>query len=576
MDDLIEHNVTLTENLELKRKPIPEMDAVYFISPTEHSVDILLKDFKDKKKPQYKAAHVWFASHVNDDLMKKIGDHTNLMARLVALEELYVDFLAYEGHTFHLDRPDALLPYFSPEYVGQLPVEIEETAAKLTSLCYTLGEIPFIRYAQSSSKCEKLAQELLRRLNALKEMDEQFTKRKKGVPATLLLMDRSVDPLSPILHEFSYQAMCYDVLDVDPKVQTLKNSNKDEPLALTEQSTANLWTKLRHDHIAEVTDSIVSNFNEFLSSNAAQNTANVSAVTDLSDLAQIIKRLPQYKETLSTFSAHIDVLSQLFGAVKARRLLELAEWEQNLATAVDSEGNSLKAGASLAKILPLLRDPSMSVEDKLRLLMTFFVTQEELNDKQRNELFDIAKLSPDDQNAITNLRFLGVSLRANKKSKKAREAALKKKYGKDEFKFPVSRYVPPLRDIVEEGLQGKLNEQAYPYMGEIPIIKKTGKNKKQAAASQNPSQQSSSYRTNTLDFLGRTQEDTLKDAIEEVIEEQDAAPFIVFIAGGVTYSEMKLAYQMSGSNPVFVGGSFPLCPTSYVDLVRRIKKRETL
>jgi len=35
------------------------------------------------------------------------------------------------------------------------------------------------------------------------------------VPATVIILDRSVDAVAPLLHEFTYQAMTNDLLDLE-------------------------------------------------------------------------------------------------------------------------------------------------------------------------------------------------------------------------------------------------------------------------------------------------------------------------------------------------------------------------
>jgi syntaxin-binding protein 1 len=44
--DVYKANVYQIERLEYKRKRYPQTDAVYFISPTEESIDYLLQDYK--------------------------------------------------------------------------------------------------------------------------------------------------------------------------------------------------------------------------------------------------------------------------------------------------------------------------------------------------------------------------------------------------------------------------------------------------------------------------------------------------------------------------------------------------
>jgi len=61
------------ERLEKKRKKYPNTDAIYFISPTIESIQILLNDFKKedkaagtkKVKPLYGGVHLCFSSRVS-------------------------------------------------------------------------------------------------------------------------------------------------------------------------------------------------------------------------------------------------------------------------------------------------------------------------------------------------------------------------------------------------------------------------------------------------------------------------------------------------------------------------------
>lgn len=58
--DLMEKGVAGIERLELQRKKFPKMHAIYFLSSTSKSIDMLAKDFEDPSKPQYGFIHLIF------------------------------------------------------------------------------------------------------------------------------------------------------------------------------------------------------------------------------------------------------------------------------------------------------------------------------------------------------------------------------------------------------------------------------------------------------------------------------------------------------------------------------------
>ena len=50
--------VLVVEDLMKKRQPMPTFDAVYFITPTQQSVKLVIDDFSGKRK--YNHAHLFF------------------------------------------------------------------------------------------------------------------------------------------------------------------------------------------------------------------------------------------------------------------------------------------------------------------------------------------------------------------------------------------------------------------------------------------------------------------------------------------------------------------------------------
>lgn len=45
--------------------------------------------------------------------------------------------------------------------------------------------------------------------------DDKFLSDKNYSPATIIILDRTIDVAAPLLHEFTYQAMINDVLAIE-------------------------------------------------------------------------------------------------------------------------------------------------------------------------------------------------------------------------------------------------------------------------------------------------------------------------------------------------------------------------
>jgi len=173
---------------------------------------------------------------------------------------------------------NSLYELFSPE-AKESANEQHLIAEKLVTVCATLKEYPVIRYqAGKDGAAGGLSHSIARlvddKLNKLMKGSEEFNNSvNPNNRSTLLILDRSVDPIAPLLHEFTYQAMIHDLLQQSNSdtftYQTTRNDGSQTGKTVLLSELDPLWPILRHMHIAETMNWIIDNFNSFVKENKA-------------------------------------------------------------------------------------------------------------------------------------------------------------------------------------------------------------------------------------------------------------------------------------------------------------------
>eukprot|EP01069_Polyplicarium_translucidae_P009058 Polyplicarium_translucidae@DN3284_c0_g2_i7.p1 len=239
--DIIEKGATVVEGLMKRRQPLPDVDAIYFVSATAESVEAITKDFHGDKA-QHKKVHIFLSGPLNNEsgILEILTKSSSLLPRLRSLVEFNLNFIAYESRIFHLNRPDSLAEVYEGEE-GSNMATLGAIADQLLTLCATFKDIPNIRFQTGASRFTEQIASLLHA--KLKRLDWLGTRGR----TTLVIIDRSIDCAPLFLHEYTYQAVAYDLLDAS------KAARRFLTMGLMEMSEAPTSDKGGAKHVNKIT-----------------------------------------------------------------------------------------------------------------------------------------------------------------------------------------------------------------------------------------------------------------------------------------------------------------------------------
>lgn len=605
------------------------------------------------KQPTYAAGHIFFVDSLSDALVHKLTS-SPAEPKLRQLIELYTNLWALEAQVFSLKSPQSFLHLFEPigglygpdsiEAMRTIEEELQFSTQAILNVCVTLNEFPLIRYYNPSHpplgplqppkdavKSQTAAANMYQgsaRMARLRgnnhdaglsgagsggpSVGEHFTKKlalrvqaaldqyiRDNEPkmetsrprSVLFITDRSMDTVAPFLHEFSYQAMCNDLLAIQDGSRynytfyTSDGQREQKEAVLSDED--NVWTGIRHLHIAEAIDKLTRDFKQ----HAGEQGAFADPNSSLNDMRDMLASLPHMQEMKEKLSLHLTMAQDCMNRFEKSKLPAQAMVEQNCATRLTPEGQKPKT--LVEEMVPLLDDRSVSNLDKVRIIALYIMYCDGVPDEDRKRLFQHARLGRYEMEAVDNLVHLGTQVVKDASSsgwdmffKKG-----KRKQQPGENDFELSRYQPLVKLMVEDHFAGKLEQTTYPYVRDAPAETAAG-------ALSLPVQTSASAlarvglggggagSTNAAAVSARTQPSSLRSAkptwhqkgrggsnvgVERLENRQRV---LVFIAGGMTYSEMRSAYQLSQrlGKDVYIGSSHTFTPESFVEVMKHFGK----
>ncbi|EDV28165.1 uncharacterized protein TRIADDRAFT_20443 [Trichoplax adhaerens] len=540
MHELVNEGITVVENLSRVRQPLSKMESIYLITPTEESIDKIIADFSESSKPHYKCAHVFYTEACPDELFQKFSKSP--AAKYVkTLKEINISFLPIESQVFSLDYPD-ILPNFYGSIAQSRTKCMERMAEQLATLCATLGEYPIVRYNRDHESVAEFTQMFQGKLDAYKADDPSMGDTPEKLKSQLVILDRGFDPVSPILHECYFQAMAYDLLPIENDVYRYATNSgpaqtEMEKKALLDESNE-LWVKLRHEHIAVVSQNVTTELKKFADTKRMAGKDRAS----MRDLSQMLKKMPQYQKELSRYSLYLHLAEDCMKRFK-EKIDKLVRVEQDLATGTDADGERVKD--PMKNIVPIMLDQDVSPLDKIRVILLLTFAKNGQSEENREKLIKHANIPTVDREIITKMSRLGVKIDDKDRSRRSK---IERRDRSGQVTYQSSRWIPLITDVMQDAIDDKLDTKAFPFIS---------------------GQQSTG--------VGIARPKKYGWGKDKSAENRTGPRLIIFVIGGMSYSEMRAAYEVSKAKKdweVIIGSTHLLTPELFLNSLRNLDSNE--
>ncbi|KAK3230445.1 hypothetical protein Dsin_002326 [Dipteronia sinensis] len=448
--------VELVDSISISKESMSHLKAVFFLRPTPENIQHLRHQLANPRFGEY---HLLFSNMLKDTQIHILAD-SDEQEVVQQVQEFYADFVAVEPCHFTLNISSNQL-YMLPAVVDPSSLQhfSDRVVDGIAAVFLALKRRPVIRYQRTSDIAKRIAQETAKLM--YQQESGLFDFRRTEVSPLLLILDRRDDPVTPLLNQWTYQAMVHELIGIQDNKVDLRNVGKvpkdQQEVVLSSEQDAFFKTNM-YENFGDIGMNIKRMVDDF--QQVAKSNQNIQTVEDM---AKFVENYPEYRKMHGNVSKHVTLVTEMSKIVEERKLMLVSETEQELAC----NGGQ---GAAFEAVTNLLNNESVSDIDRLRLVMLYALRYEKESPVQLMQLFNkLASLSAKYKPGLVQflLKQAGIEKRTGDLygNRDLLNIARNMARGLKGVENVYTQHQPLLFQIMESITKGRLRDVDYPFVG---------------------------------------------------------------------------------------------------------------
>ncbi|CAG9482417.1 vacuolar protein sorting-associated protein 45, putative [Plasmodium vivax] len=180
----------------------------------------------------------------------------------------------------------------------------------------------------------------------------------------MIILDRREDPITPLLTQWTYQAMLHELIGIENNKINL-GINSEESQIVMSCMYDDFYNEHLFDNFGDLGKAVKTYVDMY-----QEETSRKSNLESIDDIQKFIEIYPNYKKLSGNVTKHVNILHKFAEVVEKRQLFYMSELEQSIAI-------YHKKGEHFKQVIDTIRNETYTNYDVLRLSLLYTLKYED-------------------------------------------------------------------------------------------------------------------------------------------------------------------------------------------------------